>query len=48
MHKTASETATFLDAFLARLHELSPDVEIIGAEPFRELRQRTGRSPIGA
>jgi triosephosphate isomerase len=37
MHKTATETAAFLDVFLARLPELPPEIEIVVAPPFTSL-----------
>jgi triosephosphate isomerase len=53
MHKTAAETAAFLDAFLPRIEALSPHVEIVVAPPFTSLqlageRLRDTRVRLGA
>jgi triosephosphate isomerase (TIM) len=53
MNKTAAETAGFFDAFLPRVAQLSPDVEIVVAPPFTSLpaaaqRLRGSRVRLGA
>ena len=53
MHKTAAETAAFLDVFLSRAATLPPAVEIILAPPFTSiplaaLRLRDTRVRLGA